>query len=81
MRVLSNADEVVLTLGGNTKVARHFGFRPSAVSNWRKNKRFPADTFTVFRKLLAVKECKASEDLWRMRKQKRRGNGHARKAR
>jgi hypothetical protein len=67
MEVLDSADAVIDALGGNTSVSRLFGFWPSAVSNWRNDGRFPADTYPVFEAALAGLDPprSASRELWK----------------
>jgi len=35
MSIIRTAEEAIIRLGGTADVARRFGVRPSAVSNWR----------------------------------------------
>lgn len=47
-------DDVVEALGGTFKVAARFGLVPSAVSNWRRENRFPA---RLHRRLIKICEA------------------------
>lgn len=48
MRTIKDPAELVRRLGGPTKVAKLFGYRHGAVSNWL-DRGFPADTYPVLR--------------------------------
>jgi len=61
---LDSVDEVVEALGGTKAVATLFGRTDPAVSNWRKDARFPTYTFDVIEdELQKIGKC-APRSLW-----------------
>jgi hypothetical protein len=57
---------IIDELGGTTYVARFVSVVPSAVSNWRKNGRFPARTYLQLTRELKTKKAPIPSYLWGM---------------
>lgn len=64
--MLTTTGDVIAELGGISEVARITGRQYDAVWVWRKNNRFPANTFAKIRDLLAARGKCAPETLWGM---------------
>ena len=64
---LLTASDVVNALGGTKAVAEFIGRTDPAVSNWRKRDRFPANTYTTFKRELDRRRLTAPDVLWCMR--------------
>jgi len=61
------ANEIIDILGGNSVVADLTESKPNAVSNWRRQGFFPANTFVALRCALADRGIDAPPSLWGMR--------------
>ncbi len=64
MICLSSARDVIQHLGGPRAVARMFGVRPSAVSNWSQAGVFPPKTFLLIVQKLEDQGHTAPHSLW-----------------
>lgn len=47
--MINDVNQLVEALGGTLAVSRLCGVVPSAVSNWRKSGRIPADKYMIFK--------------------------------
>ena len=63
---LSTTREVIDALGGNRAVAEITGCTPKAVSNWRKQTRFPAHTYIAISEALRRGGLTVAPKLWPM---------------
>jgi hypothetical protein len=65
-RAFTSTIEVIEALGGSAAVAALTGRKTSAVSNWRQQDHFPANTYLILRQALETAECEAPDWLWDM---------------
>jgi hypothetical protein len=65
-RAFTSTSQIIQALGGSAATAALTGRRPSAVSNWRRNDHFPANTYVTLRDALAALELEAPDWLWDM---------------
>ena len=65
---LQTVDEIVAVAGGDTVVARRFGYRDGrAVWNWREQGYFPPSTYAAWQEILEGLGKSAPKSLWRQR--------------
>lgn len=65
---LQTVDEIVKLAGGDTKVARRFGYADGrAVWNWRNKGFFPPSTFDAWQDIMTELNISAPKRLWRQR--------------
>lgn len=64
---LPTVDAVIDFLGGTAEVARRTGNRMQTISNWRRNKVFPASSYITVQDELRRAGGSAPDSLWRMR--------------
>lgn len=64
---LTTVSDVVKALGGSGAVAEKTKNAVSAVSNWRKTDKFPADTYILIKGELEAVGKTAPDALWSMR--------------
>lgn len=64
LEILETTDRVVEALGGSRQVAELTGSKLSAVSNWRKFKTFPSNTYLVMSQALQQCGKTAPASLW-----------------
>ena len=64
MTLLKTVDDVIDALGGTSAVAKITGRKPQHVSNWRSDKRIPADTYLYLKHRLSMQRMSASSLLW-----------------
>lgn len=64
---VDDVDDVIEALGGTFATAALTGYKPTAVSNWRKRQQFPSNTFLVFARVLRENGLSAPARLWGMR--------------
>lgn len=64
VRSLTTANDVIDQLGGTTATARLTGRKAQHVTNWRKAKRLPADTFLILSKELEHRGLTAPAEVW-----------------
>lgn len=67
MTTLRTTIEIIEQLGGTAEVARLTGKRPQHVSLWKKQNRFPPDTYLVMSQALEARGHRASVSLWGQR--------------
>ncbi len=65
---LETAGDVIVQLGGPTKVGRMVGRSVQSVVNWRNRGKLPADTFPVLQDELRDRNLTAPPSLWGIRK-------------
>ena len=70
---LTTIDAVIDELGGTNAMAHMMAAPKSAVSNWRRDKQFPANTYLAIMEALKAKRLTAAPGLWPMRKLVRDG--------
>ena len=73
MAKLNTVDAVIDVMGGSAKTARQLNAPYSAVSNWRRDKQFPANTYLAIMEALKAKRLTAAPGLWPMSKLVRDG--------
>lgn len=66
MKTLSTIDAIIKELGGTFAAADIMGVSPQAVSNWKKKKKFPAQTYLPLKSVLKHRGLEAPDALWRM---------------
>jgi len=66
--MLRSTEQVIDALGGYHAVIRMTGATPQVVSNWKKFKTFPSNTYTLMQGALARVGKSAPDSLWGMRK-------------
>ena len=67
METLISTPHVIDTLGGNTKVAKLLRTSDKVVSNWKLNRKFPANSYLALKAVLAARGFDAPDALWAMR--------------
>ena len=65
---LTTIDAVIDELGGTNAMAHMMAAPKSAVSNWRRDNSFPANTYLAIKAALKAKRLSAPDHLWPMRK-------------
>ena len=66
--VLATVEECVKAAGGDTVVAKRFGYRDGrAVWNWRDRGYFPPSTYELWQEILSELGKTAPRSLWRWR--------------
>ena len=71
-KTVPTVNEIVRLAGGDTVVARRFGYRDGrAVWNWRAKNCFPATTRDAWGPILEELQISAPPELWRQKKTKR----------
>jgi hypothetical protein len=67
METLISTPQIIDTLGGNTVVARTLKTSDKVVSNWKTNRKFPANSYLALKAMLASRNFDAPDALWAMR--------------
>ena len=65
---LRSTEQVIEALGGYHAVIKMTGATPQVVSNWKKFKTFPSNTYTLMQRQLARVGKQAPDSLWGMRR-------------
>ena len=74
MAKLTTIDAVIAVMGGTAKCARALAAPYSAVSNWRRDGMFPANTYLAVKKYLRARNLTAPDNLWPMRDLQKEGS-------
>lgn len=67
LEILETTEQVIEALGGNPSVAELTLSKTNAVSNWRKFKTFPSNTYVAITHALRERGMTAPDSLWGMK--------------